>query len=130
MNNRISILIAAATVALVSVILFSSSKTYPPITTASTNSIVTNSYVLEETVPEQVYTYVLKKIQRYANAQSLGTRLVIERDLIKLDDTSYNFTLLGANKKITPISVVVVVKNYGNFFSITVYINDELQDIN
>ena len=129
MNNRLIILIITATVALVSLITFTSSKSYPLDKSASSQSILTNGYALQEVVPEQVYSYVIKKIERYANAKSPGTRYMIEKSLVKLSDTSYDFTLLPVNKNSQAVDVVVAVKNYGDFFSITVYIDNELQDI-
>jgi hypothetical protein len=112
-------------------------------------SLITNEYVLEEALPEEVTSYIKTRIERYVSSlESRSPYYTIGEQGISRSSSGYTFVLLDPtvpvntseepptgdeSEDILPttneIAIDVEVQNYGNFFSIVVYINGQKQDI-
>lgn len=108
--------------------LYFGAQTYPSHPTGD-QKLVTNSVVLREALPEEVYSYVMTRIKRYHDSQPKGPEsYVIQDDAIERRDGMY-VIYLQPEDGAEPIEVDIEVKNYGNFFSISVVIDGKLQSI-
>jgi hypothetical protein len=107
-------------------LLVGTSRSYPG---KSDDQVITNKYVLDDALPVQVSDYVASRIARYQQtSQPKVDHFTIEDDSISTLAGKYVFTLDTGDPE-TSVPVSVEVKNYGNFFSISVEINGQTLDI-
>lgn len=112
-----------------SVIAFTGAKSYEPSSDNGSASLISNAYVLQDSVPKEVYEHVLTRVERYHQQEGLEAESYTIKDgKIYRDSEGYSFALVPSNDGDT-IPVHVVVENYGNFFGITVTIDGKVQDI-
>lgn len=127
MNNRQLIRYSImGLVFFVGLFVFFSIKSYPA--DHNKNIVISNDYVLRDSVPQQVYAYTLTKVSRWRASHAPTVDLYKISGDITTDNEGYNFTLKSDGQE-TETYVHVAVKNYGNFFSIAVSINGQTQGI-
>lgn len=94
------------------------------------NQTITNAYVLYDVLPDDVVDYTLTRIEYWANENKReGKPFFITSNKVNRLPDSYHFTMKQASDTY-PTEVNIRVQNLGNFYSITVRINGEVQSIN
>ena len=108
--------------------LYLSSKSYPE-KDSDADSLVSNAYVLKEAFPEQVYGYTMGRITAYhtKEAPKIDSYTIKNNKVLRFAG-GYAITLTPSDGG-SDVTVSFDVRNYGNFFSVSVKINGQLQGI-
>lgn len=121
---RVSI---AFIVMVICMVTFFSSMSYPLEDDPKTS--FSNAYRLQEAVPVEVYSYTITRLDRYFEQQGKTiSDYSLTIDGVEPTDDGYGFILIGKDAD-DALPVTLKVENYGNFFSISVSVNGQVQDI-
>jgi hypothetical protein len=96
----------------------------------NTSTTITNYYVLHDTLPADVVTYIESRVDRWSRVEKRlnDTKYTIEGDSVTTNAGAYKFVIHPAGGDDIHY-VKVTVTNLGNFYSITVAIDNVVQSI-